>query len=374
VTVHVPEPQTWSPAVRRGAAFLGLLLGVALVYWALRSVSAALGIALLLAYLLSPVVDAAERRGVPRAWSALAMVVLSLALLGVLILLVLPFLQSQIAALAERLPGLIQRFFTEAVPWVEQRFGIQLPRTTEDAVSDLRSTVGSLEAARPFTAAIGQMFRSTASFVLSLLQLTLVPFLAFYALRDARPLRETLIRLIPDEIEESVLQAARDVNSVVAAYLRGQLSVIAILSLLYAVGYALAGVPFAALVGLTSGLLSIIPFVGTAIGLLLAATLCLSEYGVDVHLVYTGAAFAVAQAIEANVLTPRIVGGRLGLHPLAVILGLIAMGQLLGFLGMVLALPLLASLKVLFWPWLIGQARETAAETAPVHVDAREPD
>ncbi len=363
-----------SPTVRRALAFAGLGLGVVIVYWALRSVSMALGIALLLSYLLSPAIDAAERRGIPRTWSSLLAVLAALALLGVVLLLVLPFLQSQIAALIALAPRIAQWAFETGIPWLEARLRIELPDTTEAALREVISHLSSLEAARPVTVALGGVFRSTASFLLGLLQLALVPFLVFYSLRDARLLRDTLIRLIPDEIEAWVVEAAGEVNGVVAAYLRGQLSVVAILSAMYALGYALAGVPFPVLVGISAGLLSVIPFLGTAIGLLLAVVLCLSQYGPDVHLIYAGIAFVIAQNIEGNILTPRIVGGRLGLHPLAVILGLIAMGQLLGFLGMVLALPLLASLKVLFWPWLVGQARETAAETRSVRVDAGEPD
>ncbi len=179
-----------------------------------------------------------------------------------------------------------------------------------------------------------------------------MPVLAFYAIRDAPALRRGVAALLPAEIRDQVLASGRKVNEVVSAYLRGQLTVALILGALYGLAYALVGVPAGVLVGFAAGLLAVIPYAGPAIGLLLALVLTGLHYGIEAHLLWVLASFTLVQTVDGALITPRIVGERLGLHPVAVILGLVAGGQLLGFVGLILALPALAALKVLVWPEL----------------------
>lgn len=349
------------PRVRRLLLFAAALGGLLLVGFALRSVLLAVGLALLLAYLTSPIVDRLEGRGVSRTLTTLAVLVLAFGLLGALALGFLPVLQHQVVDLVERLPALLARIQTDWLPWLEARLGLRLPGTSQELLSEIVERARSLETTGPLRELLGQAFRNTASFALSLFQLVLVPVLAFYAIRDAPELRRGLAELVPEEIRAQVLDGGNKVNRVVAAYLRGQLTVALILAGLYGLTWGLIGVPAGVLVGFTAGLLAVIPYVGPAIGLALALLLTGLEYGIDPHLLWVLASFALIQGVEGTLITPRIVGESLGLHPVAVILGLVAGGELLGFVGMILALPALAALRVLVWP---------GPEPAPVSAEA----
>ena len=336
--------------MRRGLLFGAALAGVIFAGVALQSVLLAIGLALLQAYLLSPIVDRLERRGVPRSLTTVGVLALGFGLLAALVLGLLPLLQQQVVELVERLPGMLERVQTQWLPWIEARLGVRLPGTSQELLQEIVDRTRSLEATGPLREALGEAFRNTASFALSLLQLALVPVLSFYAIRDAPELRRGLAALIPEEIRPRVLVAGDKVNQVVAAYLRGQLTVALILGCLYGLAWGVIGVPSGVFVGFTAGLLAVIPYVGPAIGLTGALALVGLEFGIDAHLLWVLGSFALIQGVEGTLITPRIVGDRLGLHPVAVILGLVAGGQLLGLVGMILALPALAALKVLVWP------------------------
>ena len=338
------------PRVRRGLLLLLAVAATLLVGFALRSVLVAVGLALFLAYLFSPWVDFLEGRGVSRTLTTLGVLVVVLGLICALAIGLVPLLQKQIVELVQRVPSLLEHVQSAWLPWIEARLGVGLPATSDELMAELVERARSLRAAGPLTAALSDAFRSTASFAVSLFQLGLVPVLAFYAIRDAPELRRGVIALLPGEIRPQVVASARSVNEVVSAYLRGQLTVAAILGVMYAVGWGLSGVPSGVLVGFLAGLLAIIPYVGPAIGLILALILTGFEYGLDVHLLYVVGTFVVVQGLEGTLITPRIVGERLGLHPIAVILGLVAGGELLGVVGMILAVPALAAVKILVWP------------------------
>ncbi len=338
------------PRLRRPLALVLALLATLFVGFALRSVLVAVGLALLLAYLFSPIVDRLEGRGVSRTVTSLAVLAVGFGLVITLAVGLLPLLQQQVVELVNNLPALLDRVQTVWLPWLESRLGLSLPGTSRELISEIVERARSLEAAGPLTAGLRNAFQSTASFALSLFQLALVPVLAFYAIRDAPALRRGIAAMLPAEIRDQVLASGRKVNEVVSAYLRGQLTVALILGALYGLAYALVGVPAGVLVGFAAGLLAVIPYAGPAIGLLLALLLTGLHYGIEAHLLWVLASFTLVQTVDGALITPRIVGERLGLHPVAVILGLVAGGQLLGFVGLILALPALAALKVLVWP------------------------
>lgn len=346
-------PGAWPGIQGRRALGVAVLAGLLiLAAFALRNVVVAIGLAGFLAYLLNPWVDRLEARGVPRSASTVLLLALAAGLLIGLALGLLPVLQAQIGELLDRLPLLLERVRLEWLPWIEAKLAIELPRTSEAALLELFDRARAVEATGPFTALAASAFRSSASLVLSMFQLGLVPVLGFYALRDGEALRRTLLSLVPVDFRHEALGAARQVNAVVSAYLRGQLTVCLILGGLYSVGFALSGVPSGVLVGILTGLLALIPIVGPAVGLGLALLLTLVEHGADAHALYVLASFGVIQGLEGTIITPRVVGERLGLHPLAVILGLVAGGELLGFIGVILAVPALAVFRVLVWPRL----------------------
>lgn len=332
---------------------------------ALQSVLVALAAAGLLAYFANPLLSRLEARGVPRGATAAGVLVLAGALLVALALVVLPVLQSEIYALIKQLPLLVSRLQTDWIPWIEQRLDLTLPHTSTDALAELRSRVQGLDIRGPFSSVLSAVFRSTTSLVLALFEVLLFPVLAFYAMRDGPRLRATVIGVLPAEARDMLVESAGQVDRVVSAWLRGQLTVCLILACLYSLAYGVAGVPAAILVGTAAGFLVIIPYAGPALGFALAAILTGFQYGLDAHLAWVAGGFVVVQALEGTVITPRIVGDRLGLHPGVVILGLIAGGQLLGFAGIVIAVPLLAVARVLIVPRIWGGEAAVPEVSAP---------
>ncbi|MEE2703851.1 MAG: AI-2E family transporter [Myxococcota bacterium] len=346
----------WILAATAATALLALI--------ALQNVLVALAAAGLLAYLASPLLTRLETLGIPRAATAAAVLSLAAALLAALCLVLLPVIQSEILGLIQQLPSLVSRLQTDWIPWLEQRLDLSLPRTSTEALAELRSRVQGLDIRGPFSAAVGAVFRSTTSLVMVGIEILLFPVLAFYGMRDGPKLRDTLVGVLPAEVRETVLDASAQVDRVVSAWLRGQLSVCLVLAVLYSIAYSIAGVPAGILVGTLAGFLVIIPYAGPALGFGLALVLTAVQYGVDTHLAWVAGGFVIVQGLEGTLITPRIVGDRLGLHPCVVILGLIAGGQLLGFAGIVLAVPLLAVARVLVVPRIWGPQAEPL-EAAP---------
>ena len=331
---------------------------------ALQNVLAALAAAGLLAYLASPVLTWLEKFGVPRGASAAAVLVLAAGFLAGLSLVLLPLIQSEILNLIQQLPGIVSRLQTDWIPWLEQRLDLSLPHTSSEALAELRARIQGLDIRGPFTDAVATMFRSTTSLLMVGFQVLLFPVLAFYGMRDGPKLRDTLSGALPTEVRETAVEASQQVDRVVSAWLRGQLSVCLVLAVLYSIAYSIAGVPAAILVGTIAGFLVVIPYAGPALGFGLALVLTAVQFGLGMQLAWVAGAFVIVQALEGTLITPRIVGDRLGLHPCVVILGLIAGGQLLGFAGIVLAVPLLALARVLVVPRIWGP-QPTASAAGP---------
>jgi predicted PurR-regulated permease PerM len=205
---------------------------------------------------------------------------------------------------------------------------------------------------------VGSVFAGTAAAVTRILQLLLLPVLAFYFLRDYDRMLQSARDLLPFSQRDRALRLGREFDRILGGYVRGQLTVCACLAVLYATGLWLAGIEGGVPVGLLAGALFLLPYLGSVLGLVTALSLALVQYGADRHLLYVLATFGVAQGIESWFLTPRIVGERLGLHPVAVILALFAGGELLGFFGVLIALPLAALGKVALTSALSELGRE----------------
>jgi predicted PurR-regulated permease PerM len=330
------------------AAVAGVLV---LLVVALRGVLAALALSAFLAYVFEPWVGRLHARGVPRAAGALACLAVMIALVVGLAFAVLPALVAELAALIEQLPEFAETVRTVWLPRLQALSPVPLRIPDDEALLEL------LEQARPalrssMLSAVVGVSRGTAGFIAVLVQLALIPVLAFYALRDAPTLRRNALAVVPADLRSRVVEVTGQVDRVISAYLRGQLTVCLVVAVLYSIGFSLAGVPFAVLAGSAAGFLTLIPYAGPVMGLALALGLSIFEHGLGLQLAYTAGAFALVNGLEGTVITPNLVGDRLGLHPLAVVLGLVAGGQLAGLVGMLVAVPLLAVGKIVVWPAL----------------------
>lgn len=302
--------------------------------------------AALLAYLGDPLADRLEARGLGRT-GAVVLVFLALSLVLTLGLLgFLPLLVEQLRDLLQRLPRALAWLESTARPWLEHRFGLALPSLESAEVNVLLrehwQSTGELA---------GQVLRSAfasgAAVLGTLATLALVPVVTFYLLRDWDRLIAQVQALLPRDLERVLTPLARECDEVIAAFLRGQLLVMLALGTLYAVGLALVGLDFALLIGLVAGLASLVPYLGLAVGLVLAGGAVLFQGGDPLTaLAGVGAVFAVGQTLEGMVLVPWLVGDRIGLHPVAVIFAVLAGGQLFGFTGVLLALPVAAVIAV----------------------------
>lgn len=298
-----------------------------------------------IAYLLDPVADRFEALRVPRGLSALIVLVLfGIVMIAVLLLLV-PLLQGQVAELVRRTPdylAALQRRVLELAEFAKTR----LP---PEEVARLRAAL-SEQAGAAFAWA-GIMIKGLVGGGLALVNLLalifVTPIVAFYLLRDWDRLVAQIDDLLPLAHKETIRQQARLVDVTLAGYVRGQSTVCVLLGTLYAVGLWLAGLDFGFTVGLISGLVSFIPYVGSIFGLVTSVGLALIQFDEFSRVLIVAAIFVFGQVVEGNFLTPKFVGEQVNLHPVWVIFALFAGGALAGFVGMLLALPVAAVIGVL---------------------------
>jgi predicted PurR-regulated permease PerM len=328
----------------------GIILAVAValivaLLWLLKSALTPLACAFALAYFLDPLIDRFEARGIPRPIAIFFLVVVSVIVAFIAAFLLIPKLSQEIASLGERLPIYLDDALVSIVPRIETWFGISLPNSIREALDTLRSGGVSI----PF-ATLGRMVEGTAASITgtlgALVGLIVIPFIAYYALAEFDNLRNGLMKLVPVPYQDSVATKLTTINELIAGFIRGQLIVCALLGALYAIGFSIIGIDLALMIGLLSALLAIIPYVGGAVALAAAAGMCLLQYGVDQHLALVVGWYALVQTLEGVVLTPRIVGHTVGIHPVTVIVGLLIWGDLLGFLGLLVAVPITAVVQV----------------------------
>lgn len=320
-----------------------LVLG-ALLYW-LSPVLTPFAVAALLAWLGDPLVDRLERRRLSRG-TAVSLVFGAMTLALVLVLLVLvPLLETQISRLIEKLPQVVAWVNTVVLPWVAERTGYSLdqlnPQQVIDALREHWRQAGGVAAA-----VLASVSKSGLAIVGFFGTLALIPVVAFYFMRDWDDMLARLRALLPRPLEPTISTFARESDEVLAAFLRGQLSVMIALGLVYTTGLMLVGLDLAVLIGMLAGLVSFVPYLGIIVGggaALIAAAVQFQDW---LHPGLVLVVFVVGQVLEGFVLTPWLVGDRVGLHPVAVIFAILAGGQLFGFLGVLLALPVAAVLMV----------------------------
>ncbi|NCT84064.1 MAG: AI-2E family transporter [Comamonadaceae bacterium] len=325
---------------RAALAWGGVALAGMLLLWLLSPVLAPFIAALVLAYALAPAVQALVNRRLPRPLAVLLVELLfALALLAML-LLVLPILSRELPALREQIPVLAKAANDKAAPWLAQH-GIDL-RLDPDSIKAfvLKYMDANLE---EWLATALSSARIGGSFLLTFVgNAVLLPVVLFYLLNDWPDLIARAKRLVPPSARESVGGFLDDCDQTLGQYLRGQLLVMGALAVFYSAGLALAGFDLALPIGVFTGLAVFIPYLGFGLGLLLALLAGLLQFSGVYGVAAVAVVFGIGQLLEGFVLTPRFVGERIGMSPLMVIFALLAFGHLLGFVGVLIALPLSA--------------------------------
>jgi predicted PurR-regulated permease PerM len=299
----------------------------------------------LLAYLGDPLVDRLQRRGLART-SSVVIVFVTMFFAGVLALLVvIPAVENQISVLLGKLPLAVAWVQERVLPVLARRFGIEIE--FDPAALREHLTAHWQELSNVARGVVLQLGRSGQALLGWVSFILLVPVVTFYLLRDWDQLVANVRELLPRAIEPRVSAIAAEIDAVLAQFLRGQLTVMAALALIYTVGLWLAGLELAFSIGVIAGLVSFVPYLGVIVGVLLAGVAALLQYQDALHLLAVIAVFGVGQMLEGMVLSPLLVGDRIGLHPVAVIFAVMAGGQLFGFFGVLLALPVAAAIVVL---------------------------
>ncbi len=317
--------------------------------WLLGAVLTPFVLAALLGWLGDPLVDRLERTGRSRPVAVTLVFVLMTLVLVLAVLILVPMVERQVRTLVEALPQYREWFIGTALPWVEARTGIEItawldPQRLIELVRMHWEQAGGVAATL-----FGYLSSSGFAFLAWVANIVLLPILTFYFLRDWDVMVDRVAAMIPRDHIATVSRLARESDEVLGAFLRGQFIVMLALGAIYAIGLSIVGLKLGLLIGIVAGLISFVPYLGAATGIVLAVLAALVQaQGFDVKLlVLVGVVFTVGQLIESYILTPRIVGDRIGLHPVAVIFAIMAGGQLCGFVGMLIALPVAAVGNVL---------------------------
>ncbi len=363
----------------RWALSIGACVLAILAVYALRSVLTPFAVAFALAYFLNPVVNALERlfqrllgkagRWLePRTAAIGLMTGLLLIVIVLVVVLIVPVVTHQVSSTAERLPEYARSLRTKVEPHI-QRFNLQYPEIFEEIRMRLEEAIRANlpDILRPISILAQTAFSSLLSLLLTVLNLLVIPVLAVYLLYDMNQIQAGLKDMVPMRYRSYVFSRMAEVDRLLSAFVRGQVTVCLILGSFYAIALTICGVPMGLVVGLTVGFFNMVPYMSTAVGLPLTLLLSwLSDSSWQTLIVVT-CIFFFGQVVEGNFVTPRIVGQNLNLHAVVIMLAVLVGGTFFGFVGMFVAVPLTAALSV-FWADLrklyLGSAFYRGAEGA----------
>jgi predicted PurR-regulated permease PerM len=328
-----------------GAGFFIILIWL---MSALQSVTTIVMVAFFLAYILNPLVELLTSWGLRRPLAVFIILLSGLCVFVGLLLFIVPVIIEETRKFAEVLPRYALAFHDSFMQLAE-KLNITIPQDWDEVTSLI------VERGRQFLPRIADIsvqaffsiFKSTLHILSVLLHILLVPIITYYLMLSFDPIKQGITDLIPPYARDPVLQKLAQIDRVLAGFIRGQLTICLILAVLYSLGFVLIRIDLAVVLGLVSGLLFIIPYLGTMIGVIFGSLMALAKYGDWVHVLYVVGWIGLVQLLEAYVLTPRIVGHATGLHPVVYILAVIVGGNLFGFVGMLVAVPVTAVLQVL---------------------------
>jgi predicted PurR-regulated permease PerM len=331
---------------QRAILWLSGLAALVLTLGLLRGVLLPFVVAMAMAYFLNPLADRLERVGLARPFAASLIVLVMTVVIGLILVLAVPLLVSELKDLASNLPKLVQDGRARLEAFVEARLGAEYPGLRQ------RIDAGVNQLTEGWVSSLTQILVSLVSggaALVNVLSLVLItPVVAFYLLCDWPRMLDRIDSWLPRAQASTIRRLAREINAVLAGFVRGQGTVCLVLAAIYGIGLTWVGIRSGWLIGVVTGLLSFIPFVGFALGLATACALALAQSWPDwIPLAKVVGVFGVGQALEAAVLSPRIVAGHIRLHPVWLIFALFVFGYLFGFVGLLVAVPTAAALGVL---------------------------
>lgn len=358
--------------------WLASILLVSLFVYLTRGVLLPFLAGLAVAYFLDPVADKLEARKIPRGIAAAVVITLFFTLIVGVVLAFWPILQSQLAAVSQTLPQTLANFR----PWLNEMLATLMQDYGVDIGSDVDSLLATFSdglLAQAKAAATGALKGGLALF--NILTLVLIsPVVAFYLLRDWDLIVEKVDSWLPTSGGPVVREQMRKIDDVLAGFVRGQLLVSTIMGVLYGVGWSAVGLNFGLVLGVLAGVMSFVPFVGALFAAVVAVAMAIGQWGFDpTQIALVGLVFLVVQTIESAFLTPRLVGERVGLHPVWVLFAVFAGGEVMGFVGVLIAVPAAAATAVLVRYWIdkylehyqVAEAAPAVAEPVPAEAEEK---
>jgi predicted PurR-regulated permease PerM len=365
------------PRADRLQTYVWAAAGLALValFWLLGPILTPFVVGAVFAYIGDPAVNWMVARRVPRTLAVLLVIVaLGLTLIALALILV-PMVYREGVLLMRRLPDLVEMFNAQVAPLLQARLGIELQLESAQLRQLIADNWTSAQDIVPIV--LGHLKTGGIAVLAFVANVFLIPLVMFYLLQEWPHILIELERIVPRPWLARTMRIINDIDSVMSEFLRGQLSVMMLLAVFYSLGLWLAGLNFWLPVGVVTGLLVFIPYVGFGGGLILAILAALLQAEGWPLLAGVAAVYGIGQVVESFVLTPYLVGERIGLHPLAVIFALMAFGQLFGFVGVLVGLPvsaaLLVGLREVRQAWFASPVylgKETPAVVTPPDVDA----
>jgi len=325
--------------------WLALAVVIAVLIYLLSPILTPFLLAVILAYMGDPLVDRLEAKHIPPTLGVLIVMFLLIGLMTLIVVILVPLFEQQAATLMQRYPQHLEALSSYITPWL-RRLGIEFELDIQGMEQALME---NLPAAKSFAAKlIPTLTTSGLALVEFVINLVLVPVVLFYVLRDWDSIITRIGETIPIRARDETISMARDVDKVLGQFLRGQSSVMLLQSVFYVTGLWLVGLDFALPIGILAGLLCFVPYLGAIVGFVLATLAGLIQFQSFGGLIPVWTVFFLGQLLEGMVVTPWLVGDRIGLHPVLVIFALLAFGQLFGFFRVLLALPASAVLAVGF--------------------------
>ena len=325
---------------------LALVAGIGYLVYLLAPILTPFAIAALFAYLGDPITDRLETLGLKRTTAVVLVFLLLTLAVGTFVLILVPLLEGQIVQLVKRMPAIVdwlqQHVKALAVRYFDTELKLPAGGEIVGMLKEHGQQVGSIAADL-----LSRLSKSGAAVLGWIMNLVLIPVVTFYLLRDWDVMVQRIRELLPGTAEPTVVRLARESNEVLGAFLRGQVAVMLALGVIYTVGLWIVGVDLALLIGMVAGMISFVPYLGTIVGVAAGVVAAMFQFQDVLHVVLVLVVFGIGQAMEGMLLTPLLVGDRIGLHPVAVIFFVLAGGQLFGFLGILIALPAAAVLMVL---------------------------
>ena len=331
--------------LKRAIYILLFSLGVGFIFYFLGPILMPFAAGALLAYLTNPIVNYLINSGLSRIIAVILVFVTLFAVLLLLLLLLIPLIQQQFFTLTVFIPDTILWAQSKVLPWLMQHFGVET--SAEIATFKKLLSENIFKAGNIATWLIQTTLQSGRALFHVLTNLILIPVVTFYLLRDWHVLLANSKQMIPRKLRPTVIHLAHECDLVLSGFFRGQLLVMLALGFIYSVGLTIIGLKIGIIIGLIAGLLTLVPYLGTIIGFAIAIIAALVQFGTLSSLIWVALVFIIGQTLEGMFLTPTFIGNRIGMHPVAVLFAVLAGGALLGFFGVLVALPVAAIIMVL---------------------------